>query len=178
MMNATRALTTRRSPKKSACALLTALLVGLLGAAEASAQRRREQRQCYALQVADPASQEQATRGRTRNPKFSASQILDLRFRVLMDSAMSGEHDLELKLYTPKGHLYQTLSATFNAKANNQNGSRRSTRRGRYQVIDKILPVAGTTIVTSSLYGKWNIAVHLDGAPDPCVPPKEFTIDP
>ena len=161
------------------CILLTAFVVGLLGAAEASAQRRREERQCYAVLVADSASEEPATRERTRNPKFSASQILDLRFRIVMDSTMSGEHDLELKLYTPNGHLYQTLSATFNATGDEaRSGSRRSPRRSRFQTIDKILPVAGTTIVTSSLYGKWNIAAHLDGAPAPCIPPKEFTIDP
>jgi hypothetical protein len=38
------------------------------------------------------------------------------------------------------------------------------------------LPVAGTAIVTSSLYGGWTVVPHLDGQLDPCGPGRHFSI--
>jgi hypothetical protein len=41
------------------------------------------------------------------------------------------------------------------------------------------LPVAGTTIVTNSLYGDWKVEAFLDGERDtPCSKPLSFTIEP
>jgi hypothetical protein len=47
--------------------------------------------------------------------------------------------------------------------------------RGHYGV-SAILPVAGTSITLSSLYGRWTVQSYLDGQPDPCGPASQFTI--
>ena len=38
------------------------------------------------------------------------------------------------------------------------------------------LPVAGTSITLSSLYGRWSVQSYLDGQPAPCGPVSRFTI--
>ena len=38
------------------------------------------------------------------------------------------------------------------------------------------LPVAGTSITLSSLYGRWSVQSYLDGQPAPCGPISRFTI--
>lgn len=38
------------------------------------------------------------------------------------------------------------------------------------------LPVAGTSITLSSLYGTWSVQPYLDGAAEPCGPATRFTI--
>jgi hypothetical protein len=38
------------------------------------------------------------------------------------------------------------------------------------------LPVAGTSITLSSLYGRWTVEPYLDGATGPCGPVSRFTI--
>ena len=38
------------------------------------------------------------------------------------------------------------------------------------------LPVAGTSITLSSLYGRWTVQAYLDGQPEPCGPATRFTI--
>jgi len=42
---------------------------------------------------------------------------------------------------------------------------------------DTILPVGGTSIVTSSLYGSWTVTPHLDGSLKPCGPARQFRIE-
>jgi hypothetical protein len=38
------------------------------------------------------------------------------------------------------------------------------------------LPVAGTSITLSSLYGRWTVQAYVDGQPEPCGPATRFTI--
>jgi hypothetical protein len=47
--------------------------------------------------------------------------------------------------------------------------------RGEYELRAR-LPVAGTSITLSSLYGTWSVQPYLDGAADPCGPATRFTI--
>jgi hypothetical protein len=47
--------------------------------------------------------------------------------------------------------------------------------RGEYELQAR-LPVAGTSITLSSLYGTWSVQPYLDGAAEPCAPPTRFTI--
>src|SRR6202008_1012118 len=53
--------------------------------------------QCVAVAVSSP----QAPKGRV---SFSATKILDLQFGAILRSRIGGEHVLNLKVYTPKGH--------------------------------------------------------------------------
>jgi hypothetical protein len=45
----------------------------------------------------------------------------------------------------------------------------------QYEVVAR-LPVAGTSITLSSLYGRWRVEPSLDAQPGPCGPATEFTI--
>lgn len=155
--------------------------------------------QCVALAV----SSAEAPKSRV---SFSATRILDLQFGALLRSRISGEHVLNLKVYTPKGHLYQqidvpfrggTVSAASDARATTASeagprmrkvegypqalpeqdlvAARTPTGQRGYQVSAR-LPVAGTSIMTSSLYGKWRIVPHIDGSLKACGAPTVFSI--
>jgi hypothetical protein len=50
-----------------------------------------------------------------------------------------------------------------------------SATRGAYELSAR-LPVAGTSITLSSLYGTWSVQPYLDGATEPCGPATRFTI--
>ena len=52
---------------------------------------------------------------------------------------------------------------------------RASASRGDYELQAR-LPVAGTSITLSSLYGTWSVEPYLDGEPEPCGPATKFTI--
>jgi hypothetical protein len=79
---------------------------------------------------------------------------------VALSPAVKGQHQLEFKVYTPKGHLYQSLSATMNAPAASADRRKRESAK---RTAAATLPVAGTTIVTNSLYGEWRVEASLDG---------------
>jgi hypothetical protein len=48
---------------------------------------------------------------------------------------------------------------------------------GTQYELDARLPVAGTSITLSSLYGRWTVQPYLDDQPDPCGPAVRFTIE-
>ena len=141
-----------------------------------------------------------------RRVSFSATKILDLQLGALLRRRLSGEHVLNLKVYTPQGHLYQQLDVPFRggavgpaagalASPSAEAGPRMrrvegypqplpeqelvaarapSGQRG-YRVSAR-LPVAGTSIMTSSLYGKWKVVPHLDGNLQACGAATVFSI--
>ena len=49
------------------------------------------------------------------------------------------------------------------------------TDRTQYELVAR-LPVAGTSITLSSLYGRWRVQPYLDAQPGPCGPATDFTI--
>jgi hypothetical protein len=51
-----------------------------------------------------------------------------------------------------------------------------ATARTQYE-LDARLPVAGTSITLSSLYGRWTVQAYLDGQLEPCGPAVRFTIE-
>ncbi len=50
-----------------------------------------------------------------------------------------------------------------------------ATTRAQYELRAR-LPVAGTSITLSSLYGTWSVQPYLDGQAEPCGPATKFTI--
>src|SRR5215468_9225233 len=80
-------------------------------APSAESPRRPALGECAAIVVSSPQQP-----GRTHDP-YSATRILDLRLAVHMRSRLAGRHVLELKVFTPRGHLYQTLTAPFTSTA-------------------------------------------------------------
>ena len=120
-----------------------------------------------------------ARRRMIRRRHFSAVRTLDLQFRVRVRRRVAPDARLELRLYTPKGHLYQTLKAAPPATDDG------SSPRDVYARLRRILrprtatlPVAGTAIVNHSLYGRWTVEPHLDGNATPCGRARAFRIQP
>ena len=125
---------------------------------------------------------------------FSATEILDLDLRVNLRTDVTGDHLLHVKVRTPGGHLYQTLTTPFTtdaakvgrersvdgyprplivqpARVENEGG------RARISVLAR-LPVAGTAIVHSSLYGGWTAEAFLDNDDTSCGRVRPFVIQP
>ena len=98
--------------------------------------------------------------------RFSATRILALDFETRLSERRAHEHTLRLRLYTPSGFLYQVLAVPVEA---GRNGLRRVEAR---------LPVAGTSIMASGLYGRWTIVPQLDDSSEPCGPGRHFVIRP
>jgi hypothetical protein len=130
-------------------------------------------RVCTALWVTAPVPPEK-TRAPRRPLVFSATDVLDLELHVILPAAYTN-NNLELKLYTPKGHLYQTLKIDALAAGG---AAAESARRRRFELLSARLPVAGTTIVNSSLYGIWKAEAYFEGAASPCTRPRRFLIRP
>jgi hypothetical protein len=116
-----------------------------------------------------------------RPATFQATKILDVEMTAVFARALAGEHVLELKTYTPRGHLYQVLTVPFtgaSAKARRPAFRRvrgyprplpeRVLRRGPAGfLVSAQMPVGGTWIVTNSLYGRWRVDAYLDDDPRP-----------
>jgi len=135
-------------------------------------------RGCDTVLVRSPQSTDRKERF---TPDFSATRILDLQLDTVLGADVQGSHLLQLRLYTPKGHLYQVLSVPFTVAASGE--GRPAAKRwvdGYPQPLDEqpvksirhqgsmrrgvsaTLPVAGTSIMTSSLYGRWMVEPYLD----------------
>lgn len=147
----------------------------VLASPGASSDRKSPTNACTAIQVTAPDAPAQPKRTAKKKPTFSASSILDLKLDVTLSPAVKGQHQVEFKVYTPKGHLYQGLLATMTAPAGNADRQREIQKR----TASATLPVAGTTIVTSSLYGEWKVEAFLDGERETaCAKPLSFAIEP
>ena len=141
---------------------------------------------------------------RTAPPKdmtFSSRQTVDLVLRPRLRRDVHGDHVMEVKLFTPGGFLYQAIALPFAGAAAKDAGAqqaaapthrvvsgyprpleaqrlvpaRGSSRRGEYE-LHASLPVAGTSITMSSIYGTWSVQTFLDGQAEPCGPATRFTI--
>lgn len=118
---------------------------------------------CAPVTVSSP----QAPRARLR---FSAARALDLKFHLRVRRGIEGPHTLTLKVYTPSGHLYQELRVPFRAE------SAMRKRGSRGTMLAASLPVAGTAITASGLFGRWRVEPHLDGSLRPCGSATRFQI--
>lgn len=142
--------------------------------AEVSAVTRTRP-ECVAVLVSSP---QQPATARPRGP-FSATKILDVRFGTVLRRQLTGPHVLELKVYTPRGHLYQTLTVPFTAAGRTrgerfvdgyprplpEQETRAVSHRGaRGYELSATLPVGGTAIMSNSLYGSWRVEPYLDGS--------------
>jgi hypothetical protein len=144
-----------------------------LASGDAMAQETAARRDgCQAVWVTAPTFGKPAPRFR-RPLHFSAAEVLDLEFQVLIRPDLLAGRSLELKILTPKGHLYQTLDLPAPSEAPDA-----EKRRSRYRTVTARLPVAGTTIVNNSLYGTWKAEAYLAGERTACAKPRSFLIEP
>jgi hypothetical protein len=132
---------------------------------------------------------------------FSSRETLDLVLRPRVRQDLPGDHLMELKILTPRGFLYQSIALPFVGGAQAARGPQadaaapaarvvpgyprplevqrlvpaQSGTRGEYELHAR-LPVAGTSITQSSIYGTWSVQAFLDGQAEPCGPATRFTI--
>jgi hypothetical protein len=126
---------------------------------------------CQSVWVTAPGSGGPTPRAR-KPLQFSASNVVDLELRVVVPT--SAPAVVELKVFTPNGHLYQELSVS-SAQSSVPSGS---TRRSRSTTLKALFPVAGTTIVNNSLYGTWKVEAYFAGERSACAKPRAFVIKP
>lgn len=116
-----------------------------------------------------------ASKGRT----FSATEILDLNFSVFFPGPKKNPlpASLDVKVFTPNGHLYQDIvvpvaveGSTESTRAVRGHPFRLKVRRATAERVVEVppFPVAGTSIVSSSLYGTWRVGAWPEGADSPC----------
>lgn len=116
-------------------------------------------RTCGSISVSSPGQP------RVRE-RFSARMTLDLMFRMAFSSRDEDAHLVTFRIFTPNGHLYQEVQVVP------RKGSARASS------ISTRLPVAGTVIATSSLFGRWRVVPYFDVNPRPCASAAVFTVVP
>lgn len=168
---------------------------GIAGAAVA--HERPTPDGCSIIEVTAPG-----VRTQPRDGRFSTLKVLDLDFETRLERPVFGEHVLRFKVVTPSGFLYQELNVPFRwpKPRHGRKGDRDDAesvpvaasyafglpvqvlgdanadgRRGR-DTLRARLPVAGTSITMSTLYGRWTVQAFLDDRPRPCSPLRRFTI--
>lgn len=156
--------------------ILLGLLSLLLFTSPGASSDRNAASACGTIQITAPGAPAPPKRKPTKKPTFSASSILDLKLEVALSPALKGPHQLEFHLYTPNGHLYQAVPANVTAPPA---GNDRRQREIAKRTASATVPVAGTTIVNSSLYGEWKVEAFLDGERTAaCTKPLWFDIEP
>jgi hypothetical protein len=126
-------------------------------------------------------------------PRFAVTSIVDLTFTVLFPSRTTGEHLVELRVFTPDAQLYRSLAmpvadkrqasltrsvAGYPRPLPQQPLVRGARGRSVLPAASTAFPVAGTDIVSSGLYGLWRVEAYLDGAEQRCAPAAWFTLYP
>lgn len=118
---------------------------------------------------------------------FSGKEIADVDLWVLFTPGsvqrFADDHTVEVRFFTPGGYLYQSIAIPFTSDAGEKKPKRLdgyphpmpvrrlvdvSTATGRQLGVSVRLPVAGTSIVTNSLYGVWSAEAFVDGDPLRC----------
>lgn len=109
---------------------------------------------------------------------------------IVFEEEVTSEHVVNLRLFTPNGHLYQQIDFPVSFSQSRQVASRRvpgyprpvalayanSDRSVQGQVISKAIPLAGTSIVQNSIYGMWTVTVDLDFGDKNCADPVVFQV--
>lgn len=162
-------------------------LLALLGASSLQAE-------CVAIAVGS----EQKNAGKF-DATFSATKIIDLDFSVVFTPGgakrfLNGNHEVEFRVFTPRGHLYQSVAIPFTADPSRKNEKVKvegypdpmplrllndvTYNKGNHVRVSAPLPVAGTAIMSNSLYGTWMAQAYVDGETVPCSKAVSFTLTP
>jgi hypothetical protein len=120
----------------------------------------RHRRVCGAVSVSV------AERPRAQEP-FSVRKTADLQFRMRLRTRDEDAHVVSFRVLTPEGHLYQQILVSDAPEEDDRDRASRVSAR---------LPVAGTFIATSSLFGRWRVVPYLDDDTEPCAAPSVFRL--
>lgn len=137
---------------------------------------------CSALIVTADKSEDAAM---TRRKTFRASRILDVRVRAVIPTNVVFEavDVVTFRFTTPKGSLYQTIDVPVRSSRGKGETERRmpgypfplATQKAENervngapaQTVEARLPVGGTVIMESGLYGEWGVQALVSGS-RPC----------
>jgi len=124
-------------------------------------------------------------------PTFSVTTTSDLLLTAVLDASTKGDHVLEIKVITPDGGLYRSITVPITdpgraAKAQSLKGFPHAlltkpmiwTVIGRRKALAVTVPfpVGGTDIVSNGIYGTWKLKASLDGAPSTCATASSFSL--
>jgi hypothetical protein len=130
--------------------------------------------------------------------EFAATKILDIDIWVLFTPGsakrLADDHTVDVRFKTPSGYHYQSIAIPFSADAGKKGKERKldgyphpiptqglqevTWKNGKQLGTSVRLPVAGTYVMTNSLYGTWTAEAFVDGEPLPCAQPLTFSIAP
>lgn len=116
---------------------------------------------------------------------FSVRTVTDLSIQVIFRTELDRDRVVTLNVLSPRGFLYRTIDVPVAPPRGE--GANRSMRVEGYPypvpvktaaqttvgkdtvwIAEVPFPVAGTSIVSSGLYGTWRIETWLDGASQAC----------
>ena len=154
--------------KKLTLSLMILALPALVAASGRVVNRRRPRvppkpprPECVAIQVTSP-------QGPAKRGVFSAHAHYDLDFAVqLVPRAATPGRVVQLKLYTPRGFLYQVLETSIPQPSPRRRGRGRVPKKQNTTASVR-LPVAGTWITQNTLYGRWKVVPYLVGQTAAC----------
>ena len=134
---------------------------------------------------------------------FSTKVVVDLEITVALHPGVgglpqtfSGPHQLDVRVQTPGGRLYQVLTVPFTTDDVGAGATRQVAGYPRPLKVQRValapirrsntkmarvtvrLPVGGTAISSSGLYGGWGVEVLVDGVQFDCVTGRKFTLTP
>lgn len=144
------------------------------------------------------ATSSQQHTGGAFTDSFSATAILDVDLWVLFTPGsvkrFADDHTVEVKIFTPRGYLYQSIAIPFTSDEGKKGKSRKldgyphpmparvlqdvTWKNGKHIGTNIRLAVGGTMITTNSLYGTWSAEAYVDGEPLRCSQPAKFNITP
>jgi len=100
--------------------------------------------------------------GPARRGVFSAHKHYDLDFAVkLVPRAATPGRVVLLKLYTPRGFLYQVLETSVPQPSPRRRGRAPVPKKDKTASVRR--PVAGAWITQNTLYGRWKVVPCLAG---------------
>jgi hypothetical protein len=183
-------------PRRPAIALAAGvLLMGASASSRALEEPAGPGAQCRIARVEALLRDGSRVRPAGRRAAVSAAETREIVFRVRLRPVHTGVRRLELKVRAPGGYLFRSFSAAVTPSAAGLGApapllASDALRRGgdgpapstpeprRRWAIDLRLPVAGSLIVSHSLYGPWTAEAFVDGDETPCGPARTFRIDP
>jgi len=155
--------------------LLVAAALGVAYGRDSFADGKRSAR-CHEVRVRAADSAPRLDR-RRHGPVFSAREAKDLELEVLL-SEDDASGPVKVKLFSPRGRLYQILDATADEAPAAERDGRRPRWRRQVRSLVARFPVAGTQVTAHALFGEWRAEVYLDGAETPCIRPVKFVLEP
>jgi hypothetical protein len=129
---------------------------------------------------------------------ISAQSSTDILLWVLFNpgavNRFSGDHEVEFRITTPHGFLYESRTIPLTADKN-MDGEEKPIvdypfpvpyhiledlqfGNDHFLAVNIDLPLAGSPVTLYSLYGQWTAEAVVDDEPVPCSKPLTFTITP